>query len=684
MDCWIASFPRSGNTYFRNILYYVYGIESSTWHKETVYPVDENYESYRFVKTHLLPGDLIPDDPNIPAIYLVRDGRDAVVSIAHHRSDLVMPGSDFNLNLQEAILAGEGSFFGGWSKNAEEWFQRANLIIRFEDLISDPVSVFKRVEKLITLPTANWNNLPSFKELKSGKPKYGGISKIADPKFNPDEFAEKFFRKGKSGGWKEEMSPFFQDLFWSFHGDTMERLGYAANSGSVGQNPTLDYNVMLKMGIEVPKIENEIFRIFIEASKLTEPVNDGIKRYLFNLLKKFEDITLYGDPRWEFKLLIGQIIYPLESYRKGINIEQVETLYLYEKVLMGFKSILKSTLPEKVYNAISRFYKKTNVRNVLRFIQFKTTSTKNKLQNKKIFSIKDIADILHIPLPQNAVQYKTLDQTIVITVHDLTHKLFPDYHDKDNVAMSEAGMKLILDKDVYVIGVSKNTIDDLMSHYSIPNKIIHLVYEAADNDLFKMNVNIEPGKIVREKYKLGDNPYFLCLSTIEPRKNLPNTIRAFNKFCDENSNTKINLVISGRYGWKTEHLDEELHLDNPRIIFTDYVDDNDLPILYSEAVALCYVSFYEGFGLPPLEAMMCRSPVIYGNNSSMKEVIGEAGLPAMADNINNIKEQMQKIHFDKELREQYAQRSLHRSFEFSWRKCIYDTLKVYEGIIKNN
>src|SRR5690606_25886720 len=117
MKCWIASFPRSGNTFFRNILYYVYGIESSTWHKETAYPVDENYAGFDFVKTHLLPSELEPNDVNIPAIYLVRDGRDALVSIAHHRSDIVEPGSDIKNNLKEAILAAEGSYFGGWSNN---------------------------------------------------------------------------------------------------------------------------------------------------------------------------------------------------------------------------------------------------------------------------------------------------------------------------------------------------------------------------------------------------------------------------------------------------------------------------------------------------------------------------------------------------------------------------------------
>lgn len=249
MDCWIASFPRSGNTYFRNILYYVYGIESGTWHKEQEYPVDENYDQFRFVKTHLLPGELIPTDRTIPAIYLVRDGRDAVVSIAHHRKDLVVPGSNFDTNLLEAIIAEEGSFFGGWSQNAAEWIDRADIIIRYEDLIADPAKVFERVEKLINLPQPNWNNLPTFEQMKAGKPMYGGITKRENPKHDPDEFANKFFRKGKSGGWKEEMEPHIQDLFWNYHGNMMERLGFETYKKSVGQNPVLDYKIMQKMGL---------------------------------------------------------------------------------------------------------------------------------------------------------------------------------------------------------------------------------------------------------------------------------------------------------------------------------------------------------------------------------------------------------------------------------------------------
>ncbi len=109
---WLASFPRSGNTFFRNILYEVYGLESSTFHTELDIPLTKNYSDYPFVKTHLLPDQLIPKDSTIPAIYLVRDGRDALCSEAHATKDFVHPHSHFLENLKAAIIAEKGSFLG--------------------------------------------------------------------------------------------------------------------------------------------------------------------------------------------------------------------------------------------------------------------------------------------------------------------------------------------------------------------------------------------------------------------------------------------------------------------------------------------------------------------------------------------------------------------------------------------
>ncbi len=117
---WLASYPRSGNTFFRIVLHEVYGIPSSTFHREDAYPVDDDYASYPVVKTHLLPHEIVPQNPDIPAVYLVRDGRDAVVSMAHHRTDLVAAGSDYAENLTATILAADGSHFGGWSEHARQ------------------------------------------------------------------------------------------------------------------------------------------------------------------------------------------------------------------------------------------------------------------------------------------------------------------------------------------------------------------------------------------------------------------------------------------------------------------------------------------------------------------------------------------------------------------------------------
>lgn len=232
MLIWLASFPRSGNTFARNVLYQVYGLESTEVNEESL-KFTSTYEEYAVVKTHLRPGQIPLDQSNCPVICLVRDGRDSLVSIAHHRTNIVAPGSDFLQNLEEATHAEKGSYFGGWGVNVYEWIQKAQVVIRFEDLILDPVGQLERLRTFIDLPKPDRNNLPTFSSQKFGTPKYG-------PQKGENDL---FFRKGKSNGWKDEMPEHLEELFWKKNGHVMELLGYKRSGERM---PLPDAGILLK------------------------------------------------------------------------------------------------------------------------------------------------------------------------------------------------------------------------------------------------------------------------------------------------------------------------------------------------------------------------------------------------------------------------------------------------------
>nr|MBS0037460.1 glycosyltransferase [Saprospiraceae bacterium] len=683
MKCWIASFPRSGNTFFRNILYYVYGLESSTWHRESTYPVDENYDRFPFVKTHLLPRDLVPSDENIPAIYLVRDGRDAMVSIAHHRKDIVHPGSDFTDNLREAIVAAEGSFFGGWSRNANEWIERADLIIKYEDLIRDPRSVFRRVESLIDLPEANWDNLPDFKSMKFGNPKYGGQTTSKTINISPEEFSKKFFRKGVAGSWKKEISTDLLDLFNGLHGETMERLGYSKGPEGVGQNQLLDYCAMKKLEIlPIEESENEKkTKILIESNKLQVSKNDGIKRYLIQLLKGFDEVNRMGHPSFHFDLLIGNRIVPLSEYMAHIRSESVD-VKLYEKLLLGVKKTVKNLLPNGIYEPIAKVYRNSPARSLLRQTRSKVSKKEEEELINKFRGEPGGYDLIHLPLPQNFRAIQNLDGNLVVTVHDITHRIFPEYHTRQNIEQSEEGMQFCLSQANRFLSISENTTSDLTKQYPVDAARVETVYEAADSKTFYRNFNAHLSAEVKEKYQIGIEPYFLCLSTIEPRKNLLNTVRGFLLFKENNPDASIQLLIAGDKGWGSEHELAALTRGRPDVNFTGFIQDRDLHVLYSDALAFCYLSHYEGFGLPPLEAMSCKTPVLHSNRSSLGEVVGSNGLIANPDLPEDIAQNMEMLFSDADLRADLVQRGFEHAMRFSWRKTVFQTLEVYQKCIR--
>jgi glycosyltransferase involved in cell wall biosynthesis len=180
---------------------------------------------------------------------------------------------------------------------------------------------------------------------------------------------------------------------------------------------------------------------------------------------------------------------------------------------------------------------------------------------------------------------------------------------------------------------------------------------------------------IRNKYGIK-NKYILFVSTVEPRKNLYNLIKAFNKI---SKSVEHQLVVVGKKGWMFENvlkLVKDLKLEN-KVIFTDYIDNVEMLYLYNNADIFVYPSIYEGFGIPPLEAMACGSPVVVSNVTSLPEVVGDAALLVDPFNVDDIADKIYKVVSDRNLNNTLKEKSIVQANKFSWKKCAMETLNIY-------
>ena len=249
----------------------------------------------------------------------------------------------------------------------------------------------------------------------------------------------------------------------------------------------------------------------------------------------------------------------------------------------------------------------------------------------------------------------------VTTVHDLSPLKFPRWSHPKIVSVHKRKLKLIEEETDCVIAVSESTKRDLLEISKIPESKITVIYEGAsfsDNDVFSEDARfageaLEP-KIrgFKEKYNLPQN-FILAIGGVGERKNLKRI---------EQSCKDYNLVILGQ--------------TLPRLSM------EELKLLYSSASVLVYASLYEGFGLPILDSFASGLPVITSNVSSMPEIGGEAALYADPLSVEDIKEKIDSVLGDKNLREELIEKGFKRVKQFSWEKCAEETAKVYRRIMK--
>ncbi len=292
------------------------------------------------------------------------------------------------------------------------------------------------------------------------------------------------------------------------------------------------------------------------------------------------------------------------------------------------------------------------------------------------YAKKDNIDILHITGfagPAVKGKYKR-----VTTVHDLIGMIYPKNLAPVSRFYWQKLLPFCIKKSDFIIADSENTKRDIINFIGFPSERIKVIYLAADKR-FKPIEKLPERKKILEKYGINKK-YVLNVGTVEPRKNIPRLIEAFSVYIKESKLEDLVLVIAGKKDWgyeKCRQKIEELGIGE-RIIFCDYVNDEELVILYNLAEAFIYPSFYEGFGLPVLEAMSCGVPVICSQISSLPEVAEYAGIYIDPSDIGSIKAALSDALKNKE---SLSARSLKQAGKFSWEKTAAETINVYKEVL---
>ncbi|MFA6081565.1 MAG: glycosyltransferase family 1 protein [Patescibacteria group bacterium] len=220
----------------------------------------------------------------------------------------------------------------------------------------------------------------------------------------------------------------------------------------------------------------------------------------------------------------------------------------------------------------------------------------------------------------------------ITTVHDLTWKLFPQYHEERIIRAHEKKLAKTIKYNDTIIVDSINTKQDLLKLYSrINNEKITVLYPGIGEQFKQIDNN--KIKQILTKYSILNTKYLLYVGAIEPRKNLVRSIEVFSELIKDKKFSDFKFIIAGRAGWKNEDVFERikrLKLEN-KVKFIGFVEDEDLPYLYNAASLTVYLSSYEGFGLPPLESLACGTKVIAGDNSSLIETIDKKFLVNVND-----------------------------------------------------
>jgi glycosyltransferase involved in cell wall biosynthesis len=324
-----------------------------------------------------------------------------------------------------------------------------------------------------------------------------------------------------------------------------------------------------------------------------------------------------------------------------------------------------------------QFGKNFNVKNI------SENSTGEFWDEVNIPNILQDCDIEIYHVPQNGVGLpKDKRCPMVITLHDVIPYKMPETVGPTYLKIFQEQMPDIISKCDGIITVSQYSKEDIVKTFNFPKEKIFVTYLAPEEIYKPLDKNISKA-LIKDFYSI-DGDYILYVGGFSPRKNILGLIEAFSKLVTSYK-SDIKLVIAGKKG-KSYNLyrnrAEELHVED-KVIFPGFISLEHLPHLYSASSLFVYPSFYEGFGLPPVEAMACGVPVIASNMTSIPEIVGDSAILINPNDIEDLYNSMLKVLQDNKLSESLILKGFMRSSELSWKETARQTAIAYNKIINS-
>jgi glycosyltransferase involved in cell wall biosynthesis len=267
---------------------------------------------------------------------------------------------------------------------------------------------------------------------------------------------------------------------------------------------------------------------------------------------------------------------------------------------------------------------------------------------------------------------------VVATIHDLSFEHLPETFKRRSWAQLRLTVRRTARHAAHVIASSEYTRRDIVETYNVaPARVSAVPLAAAAH--FRPVGDARELQRVRDVYGIAGD-YILAVGSIQPRKNLTRLVEAYAGLRRKRSQDKLpRLVVVGKKAWLYEETLRAVEAGGvgADVTFTGYAPEADLPALYSGALCFVYPSYFEGFGLPPLEAMRCGAPVVAGDRTSLPEVVGDAGLLVNPFDVEEIAAALARLIDDQQLRATLSARGLARAQQFDWRETARLTLEVY-------